>query len=226
MAHSQSTSTAAVSVGIDVGADRLHIVAISPADHGDPSSSLQIAWSAVVDPESTTDVDELIATIPVGSSVGIDGPAGVSTAPHRADLSLAPKFRTARGCEVQLGRRRGIWVSWATPTADDALPRWMHHAIELHDRCRAVGLVALETYPYAIFHTLAGRRPPKKTTGAGLAARVALLSGAGISAAHLPLWSHDALDALACALVAHRHARGTAEAVDDPNDASAIWLPL
>jgi predicted nuclease with RNAse H fold len=87
--------------------------------------------------------------------------------------------------------------------------------------------VPLETYPYGTFVTLLGRRPPRKTTAAGRAARAELLRATGLD---VPVdaataWRHDDLDAAAAALVALRHVRGDAVAVTCALDGTAVWLP-
>lgn len=204
-----------------MGADRLHVVIVE--DEG------TVAATVVLDPHDPADTatfDALLAALPPGCPVGIDGPAGPSQAPYADDPDVSRKFRPARGCEVQLGRRRGIWVPWVTPRAGAEIPPWMAVAIGVHDRVAAHGLVPLETYPHAVFVALTGARPPRKTTPAGLAVRADALRAAGLIAAHLEMWSHDALDAAACAVVAHAHQRGTAVAIGDERDGTCMWMPL
>lgn len=204
-------------MGVDVGADRLHVVVLDAAG--------AVASTAVLDPCSPEPFDALLAALPAGTPVAIDGPAGLSTGARADDPTVSRKFRTARGCEIQLGRQRGIWVPWVTPMAGAPIEPWMAVAIDLHGRVADGGHVPLETYPHGVFVTLAGRRLPRKTTAAGLSARVGVLRAAGIEGAHLKMWSHDALDATACALVAWDHHRGRAVAVTDELDATSIWLP-
>jgi predicted nuclease with RNAse H fold len=206
-----------VALGIDVGADRLHVVGL--CDDG------TIALTQVIDPRDPDRIDAVLAAAPPGSAVAIDGPGGPSAAAHALDRSLSTKFRTARGCEIALGRRRGIWVSFTTPTAVADMAPWMQVSIDVHRRSVDAGHQALETFPYAVFHTLAGGRPPKKTTAAGLSARVGLLGRAGIEHPTMAMWSHDAIDATACALVALQRRRGDAEVLRDDLDGTEIWLP-
>lgn len=202
-----------LAVGIDVGADRIHAVML------DESLTVVDGW--VASPFDGEAAARLAALKP--TSIAIDGPDGSSAAPYRDDFSLAPKWRTARGCEVELGLQRRIWVSFATPSGP--LTGWMAVAADLFDLARRAGHTPLEVYPHAVFRTLAGRRLPKKTTAAGIDARVAALEGAGVSGRHLALWSHDALDAAAAAVVAAHHGLGWAVAVSCTVDNTTIWLP-
>src|SRR5207244_2034267 len=105
-------------------------------------------------------------------------PERLSTGPHRDDTTLKPKFRVARCGEIELGRAFGLWVPWVTPVALP-VPGWMAVGFGLFDRLRAQGLRPIEVFPYAVFHRLNGTRPPRKTTPAGAARRVALLHEAG-----------------------------------------------
>lgn len=205
----------ALAVGVDVGADRLHVVALD--------RRLAVVDSAVFDPADHQAVDGWIANLPDGSVVAIDGPPGPSAAPFADDPSVSPKFRCARGCEVELGRQRGIWVSFAT--GPETLTGWMAEAARVHQWCVASGFEALETYPHAVYRTLLGRRPAKKTTGLGVSERVDVLRAVGLTELTLPMWSHDALDAAAAAVVAHQRLSDTAMAVTCTLDATTIWLP-
>lgn len=88
-----------------------------------------------------------------------------------------------------------------------------------------LGHRALETYPHAIYRTLLGRRPAKKTTGIGTMDRVRALKSIGFDHEALAMWSHDALDAAAAALVARQYLDGNAEAITCALDGTSIWLP-
>ena len=70
-----------------------------------------------------------------------------------------------------------------------------------------------------------GSRPPKKTTSAGITARVEALKARGPTEPTLALWSHDGLDAAAAAVVALDHHHGTARRAYCREDDSSIWLP-
>jgi hypothetical protein len=83
----------------------------------------------------------------------------------------------------------------------------------------------VETYPHGVFRRLAGGPVPSKQTPAGHDARVAALGAAGVSQPGLAAWSHDSLDAMAAALVAHRVGLGRATSVSCGHAGSAIWLP-
>src|SRR5688500_7795194 len=101
-------------VGIDLGQRRIHVVAL------DDDLSLMDAW--VVDAH---DVEGLTPILQDARVIAIDSPAAPSTAPHHDDECLSRKFRGARCAEIALGRDRGIWVPWVTPTKEAACPGWM-----------------------------------------------------------------------------------------------------
>ncbi len=206
---------AARAVGVDVGADRLHFVALG--------EDLGIAAIAVFDPADRAGVQRWLAALSPGSVVAIDGPPGPSCAPFAGDLSVSPKFRRARGCEVELGRQRRIWVSFAT--GPEPLVGWMAEAARVHRVTEALGFTALETYPHAVYRTLLGRRPAKKTTGIGITERVNALRAVGIIEPALAMWSHDALDAAAAAIVASDYLTGIAAPITCALDGTTIWLP-
>ena len=151
--------------------------------------------------------------------VAIDAPSARSSGPHAADAALSRKFRAARCGEVALGRDVGIWVPWVSPPDGAPLAPWIAVGFALF----AAMPDAVETFPHAVFRTLAGgARIPAKSTPEGLHRRVELLRGAGMAEPTLPLWGHDGLDAAACALVA---ADPAARAITCGHDGSAIWLP-
>ena len=206
---------ACAGLGIDVGADRLHVVGLD--------RDMRVCVMAVFDPFDLAQLRALFGSLVTGTPVAIDGPAGPSAAPFAEDPTVSRKFRSARGCEVELGRQRGIWVSFATGT--EPLIGWMGVAATVHALAAACGLEPLEVYPYAVFRMLVGARPPKKTSAAGIAARVDALAGAGVTEPTLALWSHDAVDAAAAAVVAVHHARGAAVPIGCAADATTIWLP-
>jgi hypothetical protein len=156
--------------------------------------------------------------------VAVDAPSGFSVSAHADDVTLAPKFRAARCGEVALGRDAGVWVPWVSPPVGSAdVAGWIVVGIALFDALAAAGCDAVETFPQAVFRSLAGgARVPAKSTAEGLARRVELLRAAGMEEPTLPLWGHDGLDAAACALVA---ADPSARGVTCGHDGSAIWLP-
>ena len=83
-------------------------------------------------------------------------------------------------------------------------------------------------YPAGVFRVLAGRVPPRKTT-TGPARRVLELLAPHIELpATIEMWSHDGIDALGAALVAHQKGAGPAREIGHDAstcDGSAIWLP-
>ncbi len=198
-------------VGMDVGARRLHAVAL------DGRATVVGVATLLAD-----DRDAVLAWTRGADAVAVDSPDRWSTAPHRTEEELPPKFRTARCAEIALARDRGIWVPWTTPT--EPVAGWIQVGIDVF---AALGeLEPVETYPHAVFRVLAaGRRLPRKQTHSGALARVELLEQARLSAPSLEMWSHDALDAAAAALVALHRAGGTAVEVSCGHDGSAMWLP-
>jgi hypothetical protein len=113
-----------------------------------------------------------------------------------------------------------VWVPWVTPTVDRA-PAWMRTGFALWAALRDAGHDPIEVYPAGSFWLLNGRRwPPKKSSPAGRAARLALLEP---YVGPLALTSHDHVDAVMAAVVA----RGPARAVrhTDPGcDTSALFV--
>ena len=155
--------------------------------------------------------------------VAIDAPAALSPLAHADDGALAPKFRAARCGEIALGREHGVWVPWVSPPLGaDEIAGWIGVGLALFAAFADAGIDAVESFPHAVFRSLAGGRVPAKSSPAGLARRVELLRAAGVVEPSLPLWAHDGLDAAACALVA---ADASARRVTCGHDGSAIWLP-
>jgi predicted nuclease with RNAse H fold len=198
-------------VGIDVGAHRLHCASLSDAG--------VVTDARVFAADATGDLIEWIAA---ATAIAVDAPAQLSRGRHQHDLQLAPKFRVARCCEIALGLRHGIWVPWVAPIEAPG-EGWMAVGFRVFASLRRAGLRAIEVFPYAGFRTLnAGRPLPKKTTAAGLEARLALLRAAGVETT---IRSHHVADAVLAAVVARDYSRGTAEAVSCGHDDSVIWLP-
>jgi predicted nuclease with RNAse H fold len=171
-----------------------------------------------------SDITKLAAWASEARAIGIDAPAQLSTAPHRDDRSLSPKFAVARCAEIELGRAYGYWVPWVAPTGEP--PGWIAAGLDLFHELRRRGSEPIEVYPYAGYRELVRpARLPRKTTAEGVQARVEALHRAGIHGDNLVMWSHDGLDALLAALIARDYAAGTAVAVSCGHDGSAIWLP-
>lgn len=157
--------------------------------------------------------------------VAIDAPSALSPGAHADDTTLAPKFRAARCGEIALGREGGVWVPWVSPPVGarpDDVAGWIAVGLAVFDALGAAGFACVETFPQAVFRSLAGGRLPAKSSPEGLARRAELLRAAGVHETTLPLWGHDGLDAAACALVA---ADPSARALTCGHDGSAVWLP-
>ena len=208
-----------LAVGIDVSADVLHVVTIS-------LRTGTVASTEQVDP---ADAETLLRVCGQGI-VAIDAPDRPSTALHLGDTALGRKFRSARCAEIQLGRQFRYWVPWVTPPADEPVAGWMAAGFSAWEVLRGHGFDPLEVYPYAIFRALAGGRSiPKKTTAAGRRERWRILGAEMTLPPFHAAWGHDAVDALAAALVARHHhdgqARGVRCTADGHSDGSVIWLP-
>ena len=188
-------------IGIDVGAAKLHAVALP------------------LDVRVFGDVAALAAWARGAGAIAVDAPAQLSTRPHAGDEALAPKFRAARCGEVALGREHGYWVPWVGPS-EPPDGGWLAVGLAVFEALPG----AVEAYPYAGFRELAaGAALARKQTRAGREQRASLLRAAGVPAE--ASWSHDVLDAALCAVVARDHAAGRARRVGCGHDDSAIWLP-
>jgi predicted nuclease with RNAse H fold len=211
-----------VAVGVDVAAEALHVVAL------DLALVPAVVLSELVHPVDAGAIANLLRPAQV---VAIDAPAALSLQPHLEDRRLPPKFRRARCGEVAL-RTAGFAVPWVSPAAGEPLPSWMATGLEVWRAAGELGVPAVETYPHAVFATLAGAVLRNKQRPAGALARSRVLAPLLRTPAWLAMWGHDGLDALAAALVAWHVARGTARRVDCAGDAgwnlhdgSAVYLP-
>lgn len=188
------------SVGIDVGATRLHVATLDPLHTCTVSS-----------------VGDVVRACEGATAIAIDAPSDPATGRVHAG-QRSPKFAVARCNEIAAGEEIGVWVPWVTPILEDA-PGWMRTGFELWSALRAAGHEPIEVYPAGCFWLLnGGRWPPKKSTPEGRAARAALL---GLPVGAL---SHDHIDAVMAAVVA----RGPNRCIrhTDPDcDESAIWFP-
>jgi hypothetical protein len=210
----------AISIGIDLGASTIHAVSLQA------TGSLPTVEAATT--FAATDLAGVVAFAAGARDIAIDAPAQLSTAPHRGDESISPKFRTARCGEVALGQQAGIWVPWVTPDDAAKVAGWMQVGFDLWAALRAAGHEPLEVYPAGVFRVLAGGVPPRKTTRAGLRARIDLLAPVVALPPMIEMWSHDGVDALGAALTAHQKATGIAREIGHDAatcDGSAIWLP-
>ena len=212
---------AAPFVGIDVGTNAFHAVAVDERRSG-------VAGRVF----AADELDAVVEWVAPARVIAIDAPDRPSTGAHMTDDRVAAKFREGRCAEVALGLNARFWVPWVTPMTP--VPgSWIDVGIGLHERLRdASDADVIEVFPYACFRRLAGGdHLPTKSSVEGMRARVALLEAAGFDDPHLDLWSHDSIDAAVAALVAAQRAEGTAEGLGCPADSrcgldgSVIWLP-
>lgn len=122
-------------LGIDVGAHRLHGVALDRAG--------AVTAAEIFDARHP---EAVVGWAAGATAIAVDSPDGWSTAPHAGDAPLSPKFRSARRGEMALGRELGIWVSWATP-ATPVAGSWMDRGIAVFPALRAAGHRPVEVYP-------------------------------------------------------------------------------
>jgi hypothetical protein len=208
-------------VGIDLGASTIHVVVIEPTRAGRPTVVAARTFAA-------SEVDGVVALVDGARDIAIDAPAQLSTAVHRDDPSISPKFRVARCGEIALGQAAGIWVPWVTPADAAKVVGWMQVGFDLWSALRAAGHEPVEVYPAGVFRVLAGRVPPNKATHPGAHARIDLLAAHITLPPTIEVWSHDGIDAAGAALTAHQKGAGTARAIGHDAatcDSSAIWLP-
>ena len=212
---------AAPYVGIDVGTNAFHAVAIDE-NHSSIAGRVFAA----------DEVDALVEWAEPARVIAIDAPDRPSTGAHLSDERVAEKFREGRCGEVALGLGASYWVPWVTP-ARPVPGSWIDVGIALHEQLREqTAANVIEVFPYACFRRLAGGDAlPTKSSVEGMRARVALLEAEGVDDPHLDLWSHDSIDAAVAALVAAQHASGAAEGLGCPDDSgcghdgSVIWIP-
>jgi hypothetical protein len=210
-----------LSVGIDLGASAIDVTVLQASEAERPVVRAARTFHA-------TDFDGVVTLVTGATEVAIDAPAQLSTAPHRGDGALSPKFRTARCGEIALGEQAGIWVPWVTPADATKVPGWIQVGFDLWSALRAAGHEPIEVYPAGVFRVLAGRVPPRKTSRAGRLARVELLADHVELPPAIDAWSHDGIDALGAALTAHQKVEGRAREVGHEAsscDGSSIWLP-
>lgn len=206
-----STSERGLFAGIDVGAGRVDVALVERVDGS------RLGFRSL----ATGPVGELTGLCGRAVRVGVDAPGGPSAGAHVGDLAVAAKFRSGRCSEIPVA---GVPpVPWVTPGAASEAPGWM---LTGFDVCRALtssGLEVVETFPAAAFHRLnGGRWPPRKTTPAGRSRRLELLSEAVVLPAGSSDWTHDQVDAVACAVVAAA-GRPAPHRCDRP-DGSVMWV--
>jgi Protein of unknown function (DUF429) len=219
---SVSNGSTGTAVGVDLGATDLWVVGL------DEEQQPSVIFAEHLRGEMFGEFAELIRG---STTVAIDAPEALSQASHDGDRRLARKFQRARCSEVAL-RRVGIAVPFATPTEGEPLPSWMETGFVAWQTASVRVPTVVETYPHGIFWRLAGRQLTGKQRDAGRSARRAVLAPLVRLPPGIDFWPHDALDALACALLARSVQRGDAEKIscaDDRawsvHDGSALWLP-
>ena len=208
-------------VGIDLGASTIHVVVLASTNVTRPTVTEARTFEAA-------DMNAVVELVADAQAIAIDAPTQLSTAPHQGDESISRKFRTARCGEIALGQQERIWVPWVTPHDAATVAGWMQVGFDLWAALREAGHDPLEVYPAGVFRALAGQVPPRKTTRAGLRARIDLLARYVELPAWIDMWSHDGIDALGAALTAHQKAAGTAREIRHGcgiGDGSTIWLP-
>jgi hypothetical protein len=209
------------SVGIDLGASTIHVAVIA----GPARERASVADARTFD---ASDLSSVVTLADGAAEIAIDAPAELSTAKHRGDATISNKFRTARCGEIALGQQAKIWVPWVTPWEPTKVPGWMQVGFDLWRALREAGHEPLEVYPAGVFTTLAGKRAPKKSTRAGLRARIDLLEPHVVLPGTIEMWSHDGIDALGAAVTARQKRAGVAIRIAHAApicDGSAIWLP-
>jgi hypothetical protein len=216
------TPGVAEAVGVDLGATDLWVVGL------DGDQLPRVAFAEHLRGEMFTAFAELLRGT---STVAIDAPGGLSAGSHDGDRRLARKFQRARCSEVAL-RLRGIAVPFATPMEGEPLPAWMATGFRAWGVAKTVAPTVVETYPHGIFWRLAGRQLTAKQRDEGRAARRAVLASLVQLPPGVDFWPHDALDALACAVLARSVQRREADEIscaDDlswgSHDDSVMWLP-
>lgn len=221
-----STSDRSRFAGVDIGQDRVDAALVE-------ASGQRLRLLSFY----TGGLEGLTGFCSVALRVGVDAPGGLSSGAHLGDTSVAPKFRSGRCSEIPVA---GVpAVPWVTPSSFSQAPGWMRTGFGAWAALQAEGLSVVEAFPAAVFHRMnGGRWPAPKTTVAGRAERLRLLSsivalpgalaGAatglapGSAPGSAPGWTHDRIDALACAVVA-ACGRPAPHSCPTP-DGSVMWV--
>jgi hypothetical protein len=122
-------------IGIDPGASAIHCLVLDDAR--------SVVKGRVLPSDAIAD---LAAFATGATAIAIDAPAALSTAPHAEDPTISGKFRSARCCEIALGRQYRLWVPWVTPVAGAAVPDWMQVGFRLYAALAANGYAPIEVY--------------------------------------------------------------------------------
>ncbi len=209
-------------VGIDVGQRALHCMSFSFEPGCDQGGVYRDG-----DVFRSDDLDGVMLFCDTAALIAVDSPDALSTAPHRGDPDLAPKFQTARGAEVDLLRTFGLAVPFPTPAEPPCDP-WMEVGMRVFDALRADGKSVVETYPTGAFRLLNGGPLPGKQRRPADAYRCRgelLNMRVEVPPERLAMWSFDSLDAAIAAVVSFDVLAGTARRVATDLDNSEIWLP-
>jgi len=217
-------------IGIDVGAREFHAILLSP--NAEWLASQRFATPAAL-------AAWVSASAPDGGGIAIDAPVrtteGLMLDPdYRATVSPPPpagRYLTYRECDYQLARR-GLPLYRVPPRYPDC-PGWMRAGFAVYDALLRTGQWSLfdggaardrlaEVYPFAAFAVLLGHIPPRKSTPAGRAARIAALRDRLHGAAELDGRSHHELDAAAAAVTALALRAGQATWVGNPREALMV----
>ena len=159
-----------------------------------------------------------------GQIVAIDSPMGLPAGLCCLEESCGctPTLPvTGRSAERALAQR-GIPCFWTTKRT--IIKRMVYRAIALKARLESDGYTVLEVFPYAVKRVLLGRPLPRKSRPEGLARLVEGARGLLPECAWPEPWSptHDALDALYCAITARLFALGATEPLGDAEEVPII----
>lgn len=166
------------------------------------------------------------------STVCIDGPCQTNGPRctqewHEWDRSSPNGFRNAERALSADGVKL-FWTTMNTVLGFDGASRWIARSLRLFSHPSRAKVI--ETHPHGVFTFLARaygwhNSLPRKTTGEGRAARIALLKAfvPNLEADMMP--DHDAIDAACAALVAALYCRGEVVSFGTHEEGGLIWMP-
>ena len=203
------------------------VVAVLDGDRG-----LSWAWAddtaallALADARSAAAValDVPIGLPGLGATRTCDALARLRLGPRRSSVFAAPP-REVLGCATYADARP--LAPSLSAQAFGLVPRIREVDDALRARGPAVHDVVVECHPEVAFASLTSTSLPAKKTAAGALLRLRLLEEHADVPTDVPPGAalDDALDAVACALVARRWARGEAEVLGGEQD--ALGLPM
>ena len=213
-----------------MGARELHAVLLSP----------EAEWLASCRFATAITFAEWVSAVaPEGGAIAIDAPMRTSEGlmrdpAYRLTVSPPPptgRYLSYRECDYQLARRH--LPLYLVPGCFLDCPAWMRAGFAVYDALLRTGRWSIfdggevrnrlaEVYPFAAFAVLLGHVPPRKSTPAGRAARIAALQARLAGAADLDRRSHHELDATAAALTALALGTGQATWVGNPREALMV----